>query len=81
MGWFLGFKPYLTRNGKVELLDFMIVPDDVDGNNPLEYNAFIGFACGKSIAGKGHFSKDISKRLPVGGIQFITKPGSNMKGS
>lgn len=35
MGWFLGFKPYLTRNGKVELLDFMIVPDDVDGNNPL----------------------------------------------
>lgn len=81
MGWFLGFKPYLTCNEKDELQDFMIVPDDVDGNNPLEYNAFIGFACSKSIAGKGHFSKDISQRLPVGGIQFITKPGSNMKGS
>ena len=41
MGWFFGFKLRLIRNGKDELLSFMLPPGDKDARRPLEYEAFI----------------------------------------
>ena len=47
MGWFFGFKLHLICNEKGELLNFMIMPGDIDDRKPLEYKAFIDFIYGK----------------------------------
>ena len=41
MRWFSGFKLRLIRNGRDELLSFMLPPGDKDDRRPLEYEAFI----------------------------------------
>ena len=45
MGWFFGFKLDLICNEKGALLNFMIMPGDVDDRKHLEYKAFIEFYC------------------------------------
>lgn len=35
MGWFFGFKLYLIRDGKGELLNFMFTPEEIDDRKPL----------------------------------------------
>ena len=41
MGWFFGFKLHLICNERGELLNFMIIPGDVDDRKPLECKSFV----------------------------------------
>ena len=41
MRWFFGFKLRLIRNGRDELLNFMLTPDDVNSSKSIEYMEFI----------------------------------------
>ena len=79
--WFFGFKLHLICNEKGELLNFMIIPGDVDDRKPLEYKAFVEFIYGKLVGDKGYIGKHLFERLFVDGIQLITKLKSNMKGA
>ena len=36
MGWLFGIKLHLIRNGRGELLSFMLTPGDEDDRRPLE---------------------------------------------
>ena len=64
-----------------ELLNFMIIPGDMDDRKPLEYKAFVEFMYGKLVGDKGYISKNLFQRLFVDGIQLITKLKNNMKGA
>ena len=81
MGWFFGFKLHLICNEKGELLNFMIIPGDVDDRKPLEYKAFVEFIYGKLVGDKGYISQNLFEKLFVDGIQLITKLKNNMKGA
>ena len=59
MGWFFGFKLHLICNGRGELLNFMIVPGDVDDRNLLEYKPFVEFIYGKLFSNKGYIGRNL----------------------
>ena len=73
MGWFFGFKLHLICNERGELLNFMIIPGDVDDRKSLEYKSFVEFIYGKLVGDKGYIGKNLFERLFVDGIQLITK--------
>ena len=81
MCWFFGFKLHLICNEKGVVLNFMIIPGDIDDRKPLEYKTFIDFIYGKLFGDKGYISKNLFQRLFVDGIQLITNIKSNMKGA
>ena len=81
MVWFFGFKLHLICNEKMELLNLMITPGDVDDRKPLEFKAFVEFIYGKLVADKRCIGKNLFLYLFVDGIQLIIKLKSNMKGA
>ena len=80
MGWFFGFKLHLICNEKGYLLNFMIIPGDLNDRKPLEYNAFVEFIYGRLIDDRGYISRNLFQRLFIDGIQLIIRLKSNMKG-
>ena len=52
MCWFFGFKLHLICNEKGVVLNFMIIPGDIDDRKPLEYKTFIDFIYGKLFGGR-----------------------------
>ena len=81
MGWFSGFMLHLIYNEHGELLNFMIIPGNVDYGKHLEYKAFMEFIHGKLVGDKEYISNNLFERLFVDGIQLITKLKSNIKGA
>ena len=81
MGWFSGFMLHLIYNEHGELLNFVIIPGNVDYRKHLEYKAFMEFIHGKLVGDKEYISNNLFERLFVDGIQLITKLKSNIKGA
>ena len=81
MGWFFGFKLHLICNERGELLNFMIIPGDMDDRKTIEYKAFVEFIYGKLVGDKGYIGRNLFERLFVDGIQLMTKLKRNMKGA
>lgn len=65
MSWFFGLKLHLICNEKGELLNFMIIPSDVDDRKPLEYKTFVEFIYGKLVDDKGYISKSLFQSIDV----------------
>ena len=81
MGWFFGFKLHIICNERGELLNFMIIPGDMDDRKTIEYKAFVEFIYGKIVGDKGYIGRNLFERLFVDGIQLMTKLKRNMKGA
>ena len=81
MGWFFRFKLHLIINKKGEILNFMIMPENVDDRVPLKYENFVREIYGKLVGDKGYISQELFNELFVNGIQLVTKIKNNMKNS
>lgn len=79
LGWSYGFKLHLICNDKVEILNFMITPGDVDDHEPLKMKSLVEFIYGKLVGDKGYISQNLFNKLFIDGIQLITKLKSNMR--
>lgn len=62
-------KLHLIYNEKAELFNSIIILEDVNDQNLLEYKPIAEFIYGKPIVDNGNVNKNISKRLFVGGIR------------
>lgn len=80
-GLVLRFQNPSDLHEREELLNFMIMPGDVDDRKPLEYKTFVEVLYGKLVGNKGYISRNLFHRLLVDGILLIIKLKNNMKGS
>ncbi len=79
-GWFFGFKLHLVINDTGEIIDTTITPANVDDRKPVPKLSKKLF--GKLFGDRGYVSAPLFKTLLKDfGINFITKPKSNMKNS
>ena len=79
MGWFYGFKLHLVCNDKGELLNFMLIPGNVDDRNPLKESNLLKKIAGKLFGDKGYISEKLFNSLFFDGIHLITTIKKNMK--
>lgn len=80
-GLVLRFQNPSDLHERGELLNFMIMPGEVDDRKPLEYKTFVEALYGKLVGGKGYISRNLFHRLFVDGILLIIKLKNYMKGS
>ena len=81
MGWFYGFKLHLVINDKGEIIQWQIIPGNVDDREPLKNRAFNERLFGKLFADRGYISQDLFEMLFVDDIHPVTKLKRNMKNS
>ena len=74
-----GFKLHLIINEKGGILNFMIMPGDIDDRATLKYENFVKEISGKLVTDKGYTSQELFKKLFVKGIQLVTKIKNNMR--
>ena len=76
--WFFGLKLHLVINDQGELLNFQVMPGNVDDRKPVP--DLLQHLFGKVFADKGYISKKMFKELMASvSVQVITKLKRNMK--
>ena len=79
IGYFFGFKLHLVINDKVEILNFVITPGNVDDREPLKNDRYLEKIFGKLFADKGYIGQKLFEQLFIDGIHLITGLKRNMK--
>ncbi len=79
MGYFYGFKLYLTINDKDEIFNFVITQGHADDREPLKNQRFIESIKGKLCGDKGYLSKELTNILFVDGLHLIPNIKNYMK--
>jgi hypothetical protein len=75
MGWFHGFKLHPVCNNKGELLSFVLMPANIDDQNPETLKTLTK----KLFGDKGYISQSLFETLFNDGIHPVTGLRSNMK--
>lgn len=78
-GWFYGFKLHLTINERGDILNFCLIPGNVDDRNPHVMEQVTRNIFGKLFADKGYISKKLFQNLLEKNIELITKQKKNAK--
>ena len=77
-GWFFGFKLHLVINDRVELLNVLLTPANVDDRKPVP--KLVRKLFGKIFGDKGYVSQPLYELLrQTIGVQLVTKLKSNSK--
>lgn len=63
MGYFFGFKLHLEINDKGEILNFLIIPENIDDREPLKNDRFLEKIYGKLFADKGYIGQKFFEKL------------------
>lgn len=78
MGCCFGVKLYLIINGKGEIQNFMLTPENVDEYEPLKQGGSWNLMR-KLYANKGYIGQALFENLFLNAIHLVTKIKNNMK--
>ncbi len=81
IGWFFGLKLHLIINDKGKILDFVLIPGDVDDRKPMTGSNLLSRIYGKLFGDRGYISQSLFEQLFIDGIHLFTKLRKNMKNS
>ena len=81
MGWFLGFKPHLIIYDRGGILNFMLIPGNVDDRDPLKQGRFQKNIKGQLCADKGYIGQALVENLFLNGVQLVIKAKNSMRNS
>jgi hypothetical protein len=78
IGWFYGLKLHFIVNDRGEILDFVMIPGNIDDRKPLTGTNILSRIYGKLFGDKGYISQSIFEQLFIDGIHLITKLRKNI---